>query len=75
MNGPTPRVSVLMPSYEQAAFLPRALDSLAAQSLEDWEAIVVDDGSRTSVREALGPWRDDPRVRCFRNARNEGLGR
>ncbi|MDB5791289.1 MAG: glycosyl transferase [Massilia sp.] len=72
---PAPRVSVLMPTYEQAAFLPRALESLAAQSLRDWEAIVIDDGSGAATREALDPWRDDPRVQYVRNERNEGLGR
>ncbi len=40
-----PVVSVLMPTFEQAGFLRRALASLRAQTLEAWEAIIVDDGS------------------------------
>ena len=40
-----PRVSVLMPTYRQAHFIRRALDSLLAQTLVDWEALIVDDGS------------------------------
>jgi glycosyltransferase involved in cell wall biosynthesis len=75
MNAQAPRMSVLMPTYEQAAFLPRALDSLLAQSLAEWEAIVIDDGSGAATREALAPWLRDPRVRYCRNERNEGLGR
>lgn len=75
-NGATAaRVSVLIPTYEQAAFLPRALDSLVAQSLADWEAIVIDDGSGPATRAALARWHGDPRVRYLRHARNEGLGR
>lgn len=74
-----PRVSVLMPTYEQDAFLPRALASLAAQSLVEWEAIVIDDGGAAAAcaatRAALAPWRDDPRVQYLRNEGNEGLGR
>jgi hypothetical protein len=75
MSATAPRVSVLMPTYEQAAFLPRALDSLLAQSLPDWEAIVVDDGSGPATRAALGAWRDEPRLRYVSNECNEGLGR
>ncbi|MEW6373093.1 MAG: glycosyltransferase family 2 protein [Pseudomonadota bacterium] len=70
-----PRVSVLVPTFEQAAFLPRALDSLLAQTLADWEAIVIDDGSMDDTREVLAPWLDDPRLRLAANTRNEGLGR
>ncbi|MFC5462273.1 glycosyltransferase family 2 protein [Massilia niabensis] len=75
VSAAAPRVSVLMPTYEQAAFLPRALDSLAAQTLGDWEAIVIDDGAGAATRAALAPWRDDPRVHYLRNECNEGLGR
>jgi len=72
---PAPAVSVLMPSYEQEAFLPRALASLFAQSLGDWEAIVIDDGASPATQSALAPWREDPRLRVIRHERNEGLGR
>lgn len=58
---PVPRVSVLIPSYDQAAFLPRALGSLAVQSMSDWEAIVIDDGSGPATRDALSCWRADLR--------------
>lgn len=71
----TPRVSVVMPTFEQAAFIGRALDSLLAQSLHDWEAIVVDDGSQDATSAALAPWLRDPRIRCLRFGRNGGLGR
>lgn len=40
-----PFFSVIMCTYNRAAFLPRALDSLVAQTERDWELIVVDDGS------------------------------
>lgn len=70
-----PRVSVLIPTYEQDAFLPRALASLFAQSLAGWEAIVIDDGASDATREALAFWDEDPRLRIVRHERNEGLGR
>ena len=40
-----PKVSVVIPCYNGGAFLPGALESLAAQTLRDFEVIVVDDGS------------------------------
>jgi len=70
-----PRVSVIMPTFEQAAFIGRALDSLWAQEYADWELVIVDDGSRDGTAAALAPWLADPRVRYLRFDANGGLGR
>jgi hypothetical protein len=70
-----PRVSVVMPTFEQEAFIRRALDSLLAQSLTDWELLVVDDGSRDATPAAVAPYLRDQRVRYTRLAHNGGLGR
>lgn len=40
-----PLVSVLLPTYNRARFLPAALDAIAGQTFTDWELVVVDDGS------------------------------
>ena len=39
------KVSVMIPVYNSARYLPACLDSLTAQTLRDWEALLVDDGS------------------------------
>lgn len=70
-----PSVSVLMPTFEQSSFIARALDSLLAQSLADWEAIVVDDGSRDDTTHTVLPYLSDPRIRYCKLAENQGLGR
>jgi len=70
-----PAVSVLMPSFEQAAFIGRALASLQGQTLRDWEALIVDDGSEDGTAAAVAPFLADPRIRTLRLERNEGLGR
>jgi cellulose synthase/poly-beta-1,6-N-acetylglucosamine synthase-like glycosyltransferase len=41
----TPRVSVILPTYNRAGFLQRAFDSISAQTFTDWELVIVDDGS------------------------------
>lgn len=71
----SPRVSVLMPTFEQAAFIGRALDSLWAQTYADWELVIVDDGSCDDTACALAPWLADARVRYLRFDGNGGLGR
>jgi hypothetical protein len=64
-----------MPTFEQSHFLPRALASLQAQTLQDWEAVLVDDGSQDDTWRAIAPFLDDARIRTVRLPRNEGLGR
>jgi len=70
-----PVVTVVVPVHladeTAAAFLPGALGSLLAQTMPDWEAVVVDDGSPRPVAPLLP---DDPRVRLVRTDRNRGLG-
>lgn len=48
-----PRVSIVIPTYNRAALLEQTLDAVAAQSLRDYEVIVVDDGSTDRTREMV----------------------
>ena len=68
------RVSVVMPTFDQEAFLPGAVASVLAQTLTAWELVVVDDGSPGDVRGALGPLLDDERIRLVGQGRTTGLG-
>ncbi len=63
-----------MPAFNAAAFIRRALDSLQAQSLTDWELVLIDDGSTDGTHAAILPYLEDRRVRYQRFGRNRGLG-
>jgi glycosyltransferase involved in cell wall biosynthesis len=71
---PIPLVSVLTPTFKQADFIRRALRSLHRQTLEDWELVIVDDGSPDETEDLVRPYLDDPRIRYYRLPRNRGLG-
>ena len=55
-------VSIVIPAYNYAHYLPEAIASLLAQTYADFELIVVDDGSKDATREVVTGYRD-PRVR------------
>ena len=51
-------ISVVVPTYNRAHFLPECLDALLAQTVPVTEIIVVNDGSTDNTREVLRPYRD-----------------
>jgi glycosyltransferase involved in cell wall biosynthesis len=67
-----PTVSVIIPYYNRADVIGRAIGSVQRQSFTDWELIVVDDGSDDPV-ELRDTVSDDPRIRFLRHARNQGV--
>jgi glycosyltransferase involved in cell wall biosynthesis len=51
-----PRVSVIVPAYNAAAYLPYAIDSVLAQTYRDWEIVIVNDGSTDHTRAVVEPY-------------------
>jgi glycosyltransferase involved in cell wall biosynthesis len=64
-----PAVSIVMPVYNAEKFLHQAIQSVFAQTLDDWELIAVDDASIDGSFEYLQRI-SDPRVRVVRNDHN-----
>ncbi|HEY2743031.1 MAG TPA: glycosyltransferase family 2 protein [Polyangia bacterium] len=81
MTPPRPLVSVIVPAFNYGRFLAETLASVQAQTHEQWECIVVDDGSTDDTWQvALAAAHADPRIRYLRRcngglsaARNSGL--
>lgn len=66
-----PAVSVLVPSYNHARFIGKCIDSVLAQTFEDWEMVVVDDGSTDETVEIARSYKD-PRIKVHVNQTNLG---
>lgn len=66
MPAENPRLSVIMPAYNCAAYIEASLASIFSQGVEDIEVVVVDDGSTDGTAEIAAVF--DARVRVLRNA-------
>lgn len=66
--------TVLVPTYNQAQYLGAALDSLLAQTIFDWEAIIINDGSTDSTPEVIHAYcQKDKRFKAL-HKQNGGVG-
>lgn len=75
-----PTVSVVIPTYNRADLLEEALSSVLQQTYQDFEVIIVDDGSTDDTRERVAALQSDPRMRYvyqenhgLAGARNTGI--
>ena len=76
-----PKVSVIVAAYNAEKYISRCLDSIVAQTLEDWECIIIDDGSKDRTGAIVDEYAArDPRFRVFHqqnggvaSARQKGL--
>lgn len=76
----SPKVSVIIPTYNRAKFVCESIESVLGQTFEDFELIVVDDGSDDGTKELLEQYRSDGRFKYFYQsnrgrsaARNAGI--
>jgi len=69
-----PRVSLLMPVYNEERYVREAIDSILGQTFADFELVLVEDGSTDDTRNILADYaRRDARVVLVENGRNRGL--
>ncbi|HEX6102796.1 MAG TPA: glycosyltransferase [Alphaproteobacteria bacterium] len=72
----SPAVSVIMPVFNQEAWLGAAIDSVRAQRLTDWELLIVDDGSNDGSRAVMQRYAalDPDRIRLLSHPAGERRG-
>jgi glycosyltransferase involved in cell wall biosynthesis len=71
-NNNAPLVSVLMPVYNGEHYLRQAVDSILHQTFEDFEFIIINDGSTDNTLSILKDY-TDPRIILLQNKQNKGL--
>ncbi|MFM7374407.1 MAG: glycosyltransferase family 2 protein, partial [Chthoniobacterales bacterium] len=67
-----PAVTVLMPAFNAGRFIAASIRSVLAQDFEDFELLVIDDGSTDGTAAVIENFRDK-RIRLLRNETNCGL--
>ena len=73
MNKIYPLISVIIPAYNAEQFLDETLESVLSQTYENWECIIVNDGSTDNTEEIAKKWCEkDSRFRLT-NKENGGL--
>ena len=64
-------VSIIMPSYNTGGYIKNSIESVLAQTYENWELIIVDDCSTDDTDSIVGQF-SDKRIRYLKNEKNSG---
>lgn len=69
-----PMVSVVLPTYNRAALLPAAVDSILNQTYQNFELIIIENGSTDNTMDLLNAYRKkDKRIKIINNKTNRGI--
>lgn len=72
----TPLISVITPAYNAEAFIADTIDSVEAQTLSNWELIVIDDASEDLTKNIVAEYvKDDARIKLISNEHNMGVAK
>ena len=73
VSAPTTLVSVIMPAHNAAEFIEEAIDSVLAQSYENWELLLIDDASTDKTAQVVKPYLEDARIHLLAFQENQGV--
>lgn len=65
-------VSIIMPTYNASKYITESVDSVLAQTYQNWELIIIDDGSKDNTAEIIGKY-TDKRIKLIRHKENMGV--
>ena len=65
-------VSIIMPAYNASKYIAESVDSVLAQTYQNWELIIIDDGSKDNTAEIIGNY-TDKRIKFYKNETNLGV--
>lgn len=70
----SPKISIVLPTYNGADFLAQAIDSILNQTMSDFELIIVDDASTDKTPDIIADYvRKDKRIHSIRNPYNQHI--
>lgn len=73
LSSNSPKVSVIIPTHNRAHLIGRSIQSVLNQTYQDFEIIVVDDGSTDNTREVIKEFqRKDKRIKYIKHSKNKG---
>ncbi|NOV04255.1 glycosyltransferase family 2 protein [Paenibacillus planticolens] len=72
---PSPAISIVICTFNNADYLLWSIRSVLAQSIPDWELIIIDDASSDNTKMKLASLPADPRIRMYTNPANYGKAR
>lgn len=64
-------VSIIMPSFNTGEYIGKSIESVLAQTYQEWELLIVDDCSTDDTDDIVSTYQD-PRIRYFKNEKNSG---
>jgi glycosyltransferase involved in cell wall biosynthesis len=68
----SPKVSIILPTYNRCQFLPQAIESVLRQTFKNFELIIINDGSSDNTENVVKNI-SDPRIKYFKNNQNLGI--
>lgn len=68
-----PKVSVIITAYNYGKYLRQAVQSVLVQQFDDYEIIIVNDGSTDNTAEVLSEFENHPRIKLITHRKNQGL--
>lgn len=66
-------VTVVIPTYNRAKFLKRAIKSVKKQTTKKWKLLIIDDGSKDKTKKVVKHFLSDKRIRYVRMKKNRGV--
>lgn len=70
-----PKVSIIMPLYNNKDYVERAIRSVIDQTYDDWELIIINDKSTDNIEPILLKYKDNNKIRILHNKKNSGCYR
>ena len=67
-----PKITVYITAYNYGKYIAKAIQSVFKQTLDDWELIIINDGSTDNTAEVLAQYKKHPKIRIVEQE-NKGL--